>query len=287
MEYTEEALHFRLRALRCPFEPLPSSKSKFKRPSLISLLHGEPNGLCSVNVFSPSTFRFYSSLLSLAGIHHLHTLVVWLEDTHIRRLEVSQRTVLHDYQFSAALLGYLKLLPAPKRLLEVLAQCSGYRPDVRSLQPSVAWLVDFALNLHYADSAALYNTPVDPWQGRCLPVIAGINKSPEVEQELRAISDILQRGNHFISDGSSEIATVVADIVQSIVLDVTKPKIGRTKQIRENVSATVGFTTKDPVVDRAVSIMRALNVRQLRILQNEINELLADLQSLTATVVPQ
>lgn len=161
------------------------------------------------------------------------------------------------------------------------------------LNAPVAWLVDLALNLHYADHAHSYNEPVDPWHGRCLPVVDGAARSPTVAQALAG----LLRTLHLPDDGALlpspvDGALVAADIVRHIVSDVATTTAAAASDAQRDDprndchvqvdQVPLGFSTGDDGTDRIATIMRLLHVRQLRSLQDDINNIIADMQALTA-----
>lgn len=71
---------------------------------------------------------------------------------------------------------------------------------------------------------------------------------------------------------------VAADMVEHAVkirqaLTIDIPRMG---------DIPLGFETGDKVVDKTAKIMRALHVRPLRQVQDDINHIVADMQALTA-----
>lgn len=205
----------------------------------------------------------------------IQKLIAWLEDTHIRRLPVADRTPLYHSPFIPAVRQYLNQLDAPTRVIPALT--TDVAPKENVLLPSLAWLVDLALNLRYSDDAAFFNEPVDPWDGLCVPVISDAAHSPDVQ---RATTDLLRTlGIDTVPESPDDGLCVAADAVEyltSDIPDITNVAVPTVDTI------SLGFSTGDEVVDRAATIMRILHVRQLRDLQSEINDLIADMQAVTA-----
>lgn len=214
MNYTEDALAFRLRALDNPIPLTPSDP-------------------------------------------HLHQkLICWLEDAYIRRLPIPSRESLREQAFLPALKQYLAALDAP--------------PPEDDLLPTVAYLTDLALHLHYQDSPHLYNTPHDPWEGRCVPVIPDAADDVAVLASVKQLTDTLGMPE---PDSAVDGLRALADIVESANSD------GKEVSLDE---MPLGFETGDPAVDQAAKVLRLLYVRRLREVQDGINEIVAAMQNVTA-----
>lgn len=201
-------------------------------------------------------------------------MVAWLEDTHIRRLLIKDRAPLIHAPFSPALRDYLVQLDAPNIVLP--PETHDEVSDVRLLHPALAWLVDLALNLHYADDAHYYNEPVDPWDGLCVPIVNGANSSSEVKQATANLLKVLNIED--LPDSPEEGLNVAADIIEHLTADT----FSNVKEVPSLTDIPLGFSTNDPLVDRVATIMRLLHVRQLHELQGEINDMIADMQLITA-----
>lgn len=215
-------------------------------------------------------------------MHHLQTLIAWLEDAYIRRLPVSERSILHKPAFRAGLIHYLTLLSIPVHLLDPLIRSTLDRPSAIAIQPSVAWLVDLSLNFRYSVSAKLYNVPLNSWKDNCIPVIDGISHDTDIAQALTSIIDTLKLPSAALSSASLDVATVAADVVQNIVNDVSTENLYHDRDLPLITDMSSGIRSGDEIVDRAATVIRALHVRELRTLQDDINQLISDLQSLTA-----
>lgn len=146
----------------------------------------------------------------------------------------------------------------------------------------MAWLVDLSVNLHYSDSAILYNVPLDSWRDNCIPVIDHVSHNTDIANVLSAIIDTLQLPSTTPSTSSLDVATVAADVIQNIVDNISAEIPQHQSGPPLNADMSSGIRTGDDVVDRAATVVRALHVCQLRTLQGEINRLIFGLQSLTA-----
>lgn len=204
----------------------------------------------------------------------MQKLIAWLEDTHIRRLPIRDRAPLIHAPFTPALHDYLVQLNAPAIVLP--PNVKDEVSDVRLLHPALAWLVDLALNLHYSDDADYYNEPVDPWDGLCVPVVKGANSSPEVKEATANLLKILNIEDP--PESPEDGLNIAADIIEHLTAD-TPTTVGEVPSLDD---IPLGFSTNDPLVDRVVKIMRVLHIRQLHDLQDDINDIIADMQAITA-----
>lgn len=167
-------------------------------------------------------------------------------------------------------------------LLNPLIQSTRDRPSATAIQPSMAWLVDLSINFHYSDSAMLYNVPLNSWKDNCVPVIDGISHDADIAQALASIIDTLKLPPATLSSTSLDVATVAADVVQNIVNDISTENLQNDRDLPLITDISSGIKTGDDIVDRAATVIRAVHVRELRTLQDDINQLISDLQSLTA-----
>lgn len=161
------------------------------------------------------------------------------------------------------------------------ADVDGTYADVNRLRRTAGWLVDLALTLHYSDKASFYNEPVDPWEGRCVPVIEGASKDPQVAKAVERLSQTVGIDTSSLEDPSDGVS-VVADIAEFLVQQKESGTPVDVSSLPSLEDIPLGFKTGEPAVDRAATVMRLLHVRQLRALQNDINDLIGDMQALTA-----
>lgn len=207
----------------------------------------------------------------------LQTLVAWLEDSHIRRHPPSERGSLVRRDFLPALRTYLAALTAPPHVVPPAAASRG---DPDAIAPAAQWLVDVALALFYADDAHIYNEPVDPWHGLCVPYVSGAAQDPEVKE---ASLELLRALGVKEEPASAEDAVhVVADLVETAVARPALPDIDEQEALRMLDEIPLGFATGDADVDRTAKVIRLLHMKELRTLQDDINDVVMDMQKVTA-----
>lgn len=206
---------------------------------------------------------------------HQQKLICWLEDAHIRLLPIPDRSPLRSSAFLPVLRSYLRALSPPPP-----------PPDAERLLPTVAFLSDLALDLHYTDNASAYNDPVDPWHGRAVPVIPGAADDAAVASAVSALCSSL--GIEVKPECAADGARVAANIVESCLagvedgdVDMTEAGDGKEGQLVLD-DLPLGFSTGDAVVDRFARVVRVLQVRQLRRMQDGVNAVVAQMQAVTA-----
>jgi RLL motif containing protein 1 len=213
----------------------------------------------------------------------LQRAVCWLEDSIIRRRDIPDRAPLRRRAFDAALAGYLAELEAPPHVVEA-SSCVG-----------VSWLVRVALQLAFDDDRIRYNEPVDPWAGRCVPVVAGASTDESLAAVTRNI--VMSLGSDHLPFPSTHVALQAVcslaearlagrnspsspgDVVMGDVVVEGTAVVEKTLVLDE---LPLGFSTGDPKLDRIARILRLLYVRELRLLQNRINEAISSMQRITA-----
>lgn len=249
------------------------------RPSLSVPRQTRPIRYASFLAFNSSVTHCQSTFLTISRrltdpLHH-QKLICWLEDAHIRLLPIPDRSPLRSAAFLPVLCSYLRVLTPPPP-----------PPDSGHLLPTVGFLSDLALDLHYSDNASVYNVPVDPWHGRAVPVIPGAADDPAVASAISALCSSL--GIEAKPECAADGARVAANIVQSCLAGVEDGDVDMTDTDEEIEGQLVlddlplGFSTGDPVVDRFARVVRVLQVRQLRELQDGVNSVVAQMQAVTA-----
>lgn len=189
--------------------------------------------------------------------------ICWLEDVHIRRYPIEQREPLRRKDYRSGLNAYLRLLNAPPNAYASPKQTRNF-------------LIELAINLQYRDNATRYNTPFDPWQSRCLPVVRGVSNSEQVARALEELRQVLQLTK---VDGVSNasVAAAAADAIE--VLTTEQVPLPRESVIEK---MAIGFDTQDAQLRNVVCAMRLLFVRRLRSLQDNVNTLISGMQAITA-----
>lgn len=191
----------------------------------------------------------------------LQRLICWLEDVHIRRWSKYVRGSMRSSPFDGILEAYTSALELP-------AECAT------DAATAVSYLLDVALSLYFDDCADVFNTPVDPWAGRTVPEISGAAENAEVQSAVRALLAAVNIEEELNAADASEI---VADIVEQRLSDNTSPPTGGGIDKLPLASAT-----GDVVVDQVITVMRLLHVAELSKLQTAINDVIANMQSVTA-----
>lgn len=198
----------------------------------------------------------YPFVAALDDAVSLQRVVCWAEDTVIRRWPVERRRVMRSADFEA-------------RFGEYVADLGGVLDGVVE---GVAWVVGVAVRELYADGSARFNAVVDPWKGRCVPVVKGAVGDPAVARSVTLLLNVLGVGvKGAVVDG----ARVAAGLAEGI---------GRAEDrgVYNLDALCLGFATGDDVVDRVARVLRVLYVRELRALQNRINAAIAAMQTVTA-----
>ena len=183
----------------------------------------------------------------------------WLEDSHIRRLPVASREDLRTANFHEALARYLELLDVAEAEDDLL--------------PTIAALTDIALNLNYNDSAPIYNTPIDPWKGNSIATADGCANDAQVMDEV--VKMLQTVGIDKIPDSTEEGLAVIEDLTDAI-------SRGMDKVYLDVNEVPAGLPTNDSEVDTFARITRILQLQKLRDLQDDINDVIAHMQSITA-----
>lgn len=199
--------------------------------------------------------------------------VNWLEDTHIRALRPESRASLRTSSFTDAVGAYLLALSAPEGLSwEDSPGCV------------LRWLTRRALQHATEDDAEALAEPVDPWNGRPFPVVAGVAESEDVVAALRnmavdvGFADFIRKK---CGAGADEVARAVADIVEVALESGEEAETEKRKDMRLDELA-LGFSTGNERTDRVARVLRLLYVRELRALQDRSNEAVSTMQAVTA-----
>jgi RLL motif containing protein 1 len=214
----------------------------------------------------------------------LQRTVCWLEDSVIRRRRTADRGPLRSAEFLDALTGYLAELNAPADV------------SAAHLATAVRWLTRVALQLAFDDDRTRYNEPVDPWEGRRVPVVRGAaTDRPVAEVTQKIIQDI---GSDHLPSPSTEVALrAISNLAEAkwaahdptsaaqedVAMVAAETAAGSNIPKRLDLDAIpLGFSTGDPAVDRVAKVLRLLYVRELRLLQNRVNEAISSMQAVTA-----
>lgn len=191
--------------------------------------------------------------------------VNWLEDTHIRSQPPASRAPLRSLRrFPAALAPYIATLLPGKSLT--------YPRDATEILRA---LVRRALDDAFADDSHRLCEPVDPWRGRALATIPGIAKDKAVGDAVARLGRIV--GDEGMDERSGAGVVDVMDATADVVCGGDGE--GGGKVVLDELA--LGFCTGDDGVDRVSRMLRLLFVRDLRELQDRVNDAVARMQEVT------
>jgi RLL motif-containing protein 1 len=152
-------------------------------------------------------------------------------------------------------------------------------PSESELLFALEWLLGRAVELEWQDFVAnpessSFCAPVAPKLSQSAPAI-----DPEICENVRALAN--QLGVPAIADIPLLLQVCCHVICQLCPADVTDEGSARSvSQALETLP--LGFSTGDPIVDRAAKILRLLYVADLRQTQNHVNEVISRMQQYTA-----
>ena len=212
----------------------------------------------------------------------LKALVVWLEDQKIRHYKIEDRTDLRENTGENWLTAFEKYCED----LECPFNISTQRTE------TMDWLITLALRCEYTDvaeqvpslRAGLGKPSANPTPGSS-PL--DIDASDEtLKKGVDALARILQVGTH--PDPTVLLAAcrmVIQERLTQEALKKAKENSPQTSGSNKYFMVTpkeCGFDINDPVLAEAAKVLRLLHIHELRKLQTSINELIVEVQRLTA-----
>lgn len=225
----------------------------------------------------------------------LQQAVCWLEDVVIRALPIPDRAVLRTTSFSSEFGKYLEHLNAPRGIAPSSADEAA---RVKELAHAVRWLARLGLQHAYDDAETIYNEPIDPWDGRCVPVTTGVSTNEAVDCKVRTTlqrlqldrvapqdSEIALRAVATLVEGATTRARMQAQLKQnsSEAFAATAPSAEPNSEAKISLeSLPIGFSTGDKAVDACARVLRLLYVRKLRGLEDHVARAIATMQAYTA-----
>ncbi len=213
----------------------------------------------------------------------LKALVIWLEDQKIRHYKIDDRSPLRDNtgdNWLTTFQQYCKDLKCP------------FNSDGQSVMEVADWLITVALKCEYSDEAVRVQslkaglsrpTPNGDASGRSPSSALDVDSSDEILQKgVNALARILQIGPH--PDLAVLLAAcriVIQERLSTVAIENSKEKTESLKYFTAT-PRDCGFDFKDPVMAEAAKVLRLLHIEELRKLQTSINELIVEVQRLTA-----
>lgn len=209
---------------------------------------------------SPSTFRG-------ATQGEASTLAAWLEDKHIRQLPIEDRAALRKGD-GDALLDYLNACEAP----------SGVLADFDQLRwpPICSWLLCFAVQCEYDDNRAACDAHATPSLA-ANPELLALASELGVKPGANAMGTLQSA----LQNARSRAAAQAAQVRPPAAPAPRAPTKGELVPASET-SFPLGFATGDAAVDEAARVLRMLHVRDLRALQDAVNDAVVAVQEITA-----
>lgn len=207
-------------------------------------------------------------------------LFAWLEDTHIRRLPIPDRKQLHQTPFVSSLRQYLRLVSTS--VSNIFSKPPPLPTNNENLKPSLSWLIDLSLHLLYTDNSILFNQPIDPWHGLCIPIPdQGTEIQSDVMESTQNLLNTLNINHNVqLATSADDALNVANDVIEHMILHKNVKDVD--VEIPELDDLPLGFDSGDQIVNRAAKVMRCLHVRQLRQLQDEINGVVSEMQAITS-----
>uniref|UniRef100_A0A7S3Y2A7 Uncharacterized protein n=1 Tax=Heterosigma akashiwo TaxID=2829 RepID=A0A7S3Y2A7_HETAK len=225
----------------------------------------------------------------------LTKLVAWLEDRKIRLYSIEERTALRNPgpAWGSAFKKYLEDLECPQSYIHAEGRLEG--SSLRGLR----WLLHKAIAYEYEDKGSTYNA-------RAAAVAAAHHLPPPPPgSDTREV--VGAAGAAAATAGGGDPLAVVAELCrrcgvrQSEDLLSTlrmlhlaiKVKYGSLEELandqKEDIQQRLnldnfplGFSTEDPLLDKAAKLLKMLYLTDLRNLQNSINDILVTAQEFTA-----
>jgi len=231
----------------------------FKR-KLQALDHHNPNGFTATD---ESQFR---------------NLVIWLEDQKIRHYKIEDRSALRNVcagNWEDSLKSYISDL--------------GYTGPLDQRLVLTDWLLGYAVRLDYGDNIDKFQNATSPGsQQNCSAQssnpLDGVDvNDPDFKAGVMSLAGLLQIPPH---PDHIQVLKAISIIVQQrlnkqAVEEVQKTGIKPVHQIPMD-KIDLGFETGDSISTEAAKILRLLHVKELRELQDSINEAIVNVQALTA-----
>jgi len=226
------------------------------------------------------------------------SLISWLEDRKIRHYKIEDRCNLRNTESSGWPAAFEKYMS------DVACPMSPKAPHKDLLE----WLLNHAVRLEYNDNAEMYNSMVEEnvkklkesGQPECIhvnPLDLLDFESDEFRDGVNGMADILQitrHPDHKVTLLACEVA--IKELAEK-KLQLEQQQQEREREARRNRRGRGESTPQllpleemnmgqesstNPIMDKAIKILRFLHIEDLRTLQTTINECIVAVQQVTA-----
>ncbi|XP_074657306.1 RNA transcription, translation and transport factor protein-like isoform X2 [Tubulanus polymorphus] len=210
------------------------------------------------------------------------SLIVWLEDQKVRFYKIEDREFLRNTEsddWNKAFLTYIQDLSCP------------YNPADRSAV--LDWLLGYAVKLEYGDS-------VDKYKSMSADKFTEEQKKEAISKSTNPLDALDFEGPDFKA-GVASLAQLLKvpphtdhkEVLKAICL-LIKEKFNKDEMDKAGKSydgkiecipldkTDLGFDAGDNVNNEAAKILRLLHIKELRDLQNRINQAIVEVQAMTA-----
>eukprot|EP01039_Chlorochromonas_danica_P001901 gene1901-2079_t len=199
-------------------------------------------------------------------------LVCWLEDRVIRELDIASRTRIRPNQTDCVdqVAVYLKGLGCP----------FPWNHDSAFNLEALHWAISFAINCQYEDDVGDAMEQEDGGEEERLSVDklkqqASINE--EITKHLNRLGSLLGESRQSEERNTDYLQRIIEKVKQS-----NRSGGGGEQHAVTLSDLPLGFSSGDEIVDTVAKVLRLLHVSELRILQDQVNDLLALCQESTA-----
>ena len=219
--------------------------------------------------------------VNIENICDLKVLVIWLEDQKIRHYKIEERAALRDSTGD----NWLTVFKQYCQDLSCPYNCDTERMEVAD------WLVTTALKCEYADvserahslRAGLSKPSTGKAKESSTQSALDTDASDEtLKKGVTALARILQVGTH---PDPTVLLAACRMVIQEKLSESGLKRSDDANKVKKYFQASpqdCGFSFKDPVLGEAAKVLRLLHIEELRKLQTSINEVIVEVQRLTA-----
>lgn len=214
---------------------------------------------------------------NISNESEFRNLIVWLEDQKIRQYKIEDRAALRNVcagDWNNAFQQYLLDL--------------GYTGPVEKKAVMVDWVLGYAVRLEYGDNIDKFKDASAPaaqaTSGKISNPLDNFDfNDPDVKAGIVSLSTLLQIPPHL---DHIQVLKAVCILVQQrlskdVVDKIQKEGVKPSSQIPMD-KIDLGFEASDYISAEAAKILRLLHVKELRELQDSVNEAIVNVQKLTA-----